>query len=94
MSISSELELELSLISFAGSDSILFLGRERIKEGEEGKRGWGGGGAIIQGRRLTRGAINRGTAIIRGNAVLIAYDHCILSSKHAFNRKKKEKKRN
>ena len=44
MSISSELELELSLISFAGSDSILFLGRERIKEGEEGKRGWGGGG--------------------------------------------------
>ena len=39
MSISSASELELSLISFAGSDSILYLGRERIKEREEGKRG-------------------------------------------------------
>ena len=48
MSISSALELELSLISFAGSDSILYLGRERMKEREEGKRD---GGAIIQGRR-------------------------------------------
>ena len=44
MSISSALELELSLISFAGSDSILKVGRERIKEREEGKRGEGGGG--------------------------------------------------
>ena len=43
MSISSALELELSLISFAGSDSILKVGRERIKEREEGKRGEGGG---------------------------------------------------
>ena len=40
----------------------------------------------------SREAIIRGTAIIRGNAVLIAYDHCILSSKHAFNRKKKRKR--
>ena len=53
MSISSALELELSLISFAGSDSILKVGRERIKEREEGKRGEGGGGrVIIQGRQL------------------------------------------
>ena len=44
MSISPALELELSLISFAGSDSILYLGREGIKEREEGKRGRGGGG--------------------------------------------------
>ena len=49
MSISSALELELSLISFAGSDSILYLGTEGMKEREEGKRD--GGGAIIQGRR-------------------------------------------
>ena len=42
MSISSALELELSLISFAGSDSILKVGREGIKEREEGKRGAGG----------------------------------------------------
>ena len=81
MSISSALELELSLISFAGSDSILYLGREGMKEREEGKRDGGGrlfkvGGdysreaAIIRGRRLTRGAINRGTAFIRGNASL------------------------
>ena len=52
MSISPALELELSLISFAGSDSILYLGREGIKEREEGKRGRGGGGAIIQGSLL------------------------------------------
>ena len=52
MSISSALELELSLISFAGSDSILKVGRERIKEREEGKRGEGGGRVIIQGRQL------------------------------------------
>ena len=44
MSKSSALELELSLISFAGSDSILKVGREGIKEREEGKRGEGGGG--------------------------------------------------
>ena len=44
MSISSALELELSLISFAGSDSILYLGREGIKEREKGKRVEGGGG--------------------------------------------------
>ena len=44
MSISSALELELSLISFAGSDSILKVGREGIKEREEGERGEGGGG--------------------------------------------------
>ena len=43
MSIFSALELELSLISFAGSDSILKVGREGIKEREEGKRGGGGG---------------------------------------------------
>ena len=43
MSISSALELELSLISFAGSDSILKVGREGIKEREEGERGEGGG---------------------------------------------------
>ena len=42
MSISSALELELSLISFPGSDSILKVGREGIKEREEGKRGGGG----------------------------------------------------
>ena len=42
MSISSALELELSLISFAGSDSILKVAREGIKEREEGKRGAGG----------------------------------------------------
>ena len=32
----------MSLISFARSDSIVYLGRERIKEREEGKRGRGG----------------------------------------------------
>ena len=52
MSISSALELELSLISFAGSDSILYLGREGIKEREKGKRVEGGGGV----RRLFKGA--------------------------------------
>ena len=41
---------ELSLISFAGSDSILYLGREGIKEREEGKRG--GGGRLFEGRLL------------------------------------------
>ena len=51
MSISSALELELSLISFAGSDSILYLGREGIKEREKGKRVEGGGV-----RRLFKGA--------------------------------------
>ena len=44
MSISSALELELSLISFAGSDSILYLGREGIKERERKARGLRGGG--------------------------------------------------
>ena len=56
-----------------------------ISAGQEGLRGGGGD--------YSREAINRGTAIIRGNAVLTAYDHGISSSKHAFNRKKKEKKR-
>ena len=81
MSISSALELELSLISFPGSDSILKVGREGIKEREEGKRGGGGGlfkgggyfkcfclkGKII----ILREAINQGMAIIfEGNTVI------------------------
>ena len=82
MSISSALELELSLISFPGSDSILKVGREGIKEREEGKRGGGGGlckgggyfkcfclkGKIIN---FLREAINQGMAIIfQGNTVI------------------------
>ena len=43
---------ELSLISFAGSDSILHLGREGIKEREEGKRG--GGGRLFEGGDYSR----------------------------------------
>ena len=57
MSISSASELESSLVSFAGSDSIpLQLDREGIKEREGGKRGGGGrlseGMAIIQGNMV------------------------------------------
>ena len=62
-----------------------------MRRRQEGLRG--GGGRLFEGGDYSREAINRGTAIIRGNAVLIAYDHGISSSKHAFNRKKKEKKR-
>ena len=76
----------MSLISFAGSDST--FGREGIKGREEGKRGRGGRlfkGADYfkyfrpKGGDYSREAINRGTAITRENAVLIAYDHGILS---------------
>ena len=42
----------------------LQLDREGIKEREDDERGGGGGG------RLFREAINRGTAIIRGNTVV------------------------
>ena len=65
MSISSTSEPDSSLITFTGSDSISASSS-------------GGGGGIIRGRRLflifrskgddySREAINRGTAIIRGN---------------------------
>ena len=100
MSISSALELELSLISFAGSDSILYLGREGIKEREEGKRGRHGrlfkGAYYCKYLRLEE-AINRGTAIIRRMRYLLLTWLTItaseLSSKHAFNRKKKGKEK-
>ena len=58
----------------------LQLDREGMKEREDSERG-GGGGTIIRGRRLfqiflskeggdySREAINRGTAVIRGNTV-------------------------
>ena len=61
----------------------LKLDREGIKEREDDEKGCGGGGAaIIRERRLflifpskggdySREAINRGTAIIQGNTVLL-----------------------
>ena len=51
MSITSLSELELSLISFSGSDSTLTWqgGDKRNRRRQEG---WGGGVAIIRGRRL------------------------------------------
>ena len=70
-------QLELSLISFAGSDST-----STWQEGDKRKRRWwdGWGWEIIWGRRLfsiflskggnfSREAINQGMAIIRGNMV-------------------------
>ena len=79
MSITSVSELELSLISFSGSDSTLTWqgGDKRNRRRQEG---WGGGVAIIRGRRLfliflseggdySREEINRGTTIIQGYVV-------------------------
>ena len=74
MSITSVSELELSLISFSGSDSTLTWqgGDKRNRRRQEG---WGGGGwRLFEGGdyfkyfRLKE-AINRGTTIIRGNTV-------------------------
>ena len=70
MSVSSAWELELSLISFAGSDSTLtWQGVDKRKRGRQ--EGWGDGrffkgGDYFKYCRL-KGAINRRTAIIRGN---------------------------
>ena len=52
----------------------LQLDREGIKEREDGERGGGGGGRLFKGGDYfeyfhQRGAITRGTAIIRGNTV-------------------------
>ena len=60
----------------------LHLDREGIKEREDGERGGVGGRGVgnysreviisdisIKGRRLLKEAINRGTAVIRGNRV-------------------------
>ena len=66
------------MISF--NQSPLQLDREGIKERENGERGAGGGGALGDYSReaiisnisiKAKGAINRGTAIIRGNTVVI-----------------------
>ena len=78
MSITSVSELELSLISFSGSDSTLTWqgGDKRNRRRQEG---WGGV-AIIRERRLfliflsergdySREEINRGTTIIQGYVV-------------------------
>ena len=70
MSISSASELELSLISFAGSDSTSTW-QERDKRKRRRQEGWGKGrffkgGDYFNYCRL-KGAINRRTAIIRGN---------------------------
>ena len=72
MSISSASELQLSLISFAGSDSTLTWqgGDKRNRRRQEG---WGEGqllkgGDYFKFSRL-KGTINRGTAIIPGNTV-------------------------
>ena len=72
MSITSVSELELSLISFSGSDSTLTW-QEGDKRNRRRQEGWGGGwrlfeegdyfkyfclkGAIIQGRRLIDGRL-------------------------------------
>ena len=73
MSITSVSELELSLISFSGSDSTLTW-QEGDKRNRRRQEGWGGGGgrlfegggffkyfrlkeAIIQGRRLIEGRL-------------------------------------
>ena len=75
--ISSASELELSLISFAGSDCTSTWQRGDNRK----RRWWEGEGAIIWERWLFqifpskgddywREVINRGTAIIRGNTVL------------------------
>ena len=56
MSISSASELELSLISFAGSDSTLTWqgwGKQKRRRQE----GWGWGGASIQGKQLIEGRL-------------------------------------
>ena len=63
MSITSASELDLSLITFAGSD-FDSAGRG-LKKREEGKRCVCG-----RGRGAIMEAINRGTAINRGNTVL------------------------
>ena len=62
MSISSPSELELSLISLAGSGSTL-TGQGGHKKREKMARGVRGGGDY------SKKAINRGMAIIRGNTV-------------------------
>ena len=47
MSISSASELELSLISFAGSDSTLTWQGYGVNKREDGKRGGGGWGLRV-----------------------------------------------
>ena len=66
ISITPASELDLSLITFAGSDSTLTQQGGDKKKKEKKARGVcveGGGEAIME-------AINRGTAIFRGNTVL------------------------
>ena len=70
MSISSASELELSLISFAGSDSTsTWHGGDKRKRRRQ--EGWGEGRFFKGGDYFKycslKGAINRRTAIIRGN---------------------------
>ena len=84
MSISPALELELSLISFAGSDSILYLGREGIKEREEGKRGRGGGGRLFKGAYYfkyfcLKEAIIRGRRLIKGRLLFAEMRYLLLT---------------
>ena len=81
MSITLTSDLELSLISFDGSDSTLTwqgLDKRTTKKARVVK---GGGGAIIRGKQLSeifsskggdysRKAINRERAIIRSNTVV------------------------
>ena len=79
MSISSA--SDLSLISFAGSDSTLTWqgGDKRKRKRQEGLGGWRGDYfkyIFLKGGHYSREAINQGKAIIRGNAViLIGYHH-------------------
>ena len=72
MSISSASELELSLISFAGSDSTLTCqGADKRKRRRQ--EGWREGRFFMGGDYFKyfrlKGTINRGTAIIQGNRV-------------------------
>ena len=77
MAISSATELESSLISFAGSDSSLT--RQGVdKQGKKAIGVWGGGGRLFKGRDFlkkfpSKGAIIRGTAIMRGNTVSMIF---------------------
>ena len=78
MAISSATELESSLISFAGSDPTLT--RQGVdKKGKKaiGVGGWGGGRLFKRRDFLkkfpSKGAIIRGTAIMRGNTVSMIF---------------------